>query len=155
MKTATALAPIKATRKVAATDPFLFFQNRWNRLFEDFSPYLDEQLSLTSWMPACDVYETDKELVIKAELPGVNKENVFVGLENNTLTIYGERSFDETKRETYHRVERTYGEFMRAFTLPAFIEPKQILAEFKDGILTVTLPKREEAKPKQIEVTVK
>jgi HSP20 family protein len=155
MKTGAALAPSKATRKMADLDPFALFQNKWNRLFEGFPPFLEEQLPLTGWMPACDVYETDKDLVIKAELPGVKRENVFVGLENNTLTIYGERIFEETARETYHRVERAYGEFRRAFTLPAFIEVNRILAEFKDGLLIVTLPKREEAKPKQIEVTVK
>jgi HSP20 family protein len=158
MKPATAVAPIQPARKVAALDPFRFFQNRWNRLFDTFPPFLEEEMpltTLTTWMPACDVYETDKELIIKAELPGVKKENVFVGLEANTLTIHGERIFEETKNETYHRVERTYGEFMRTFTLPAFIEPTQIVAEFKEGLLTVTLPKREEAKPKQIEVKVK
>jgi HSP20 family protein len=155
MKTGTALAPNQDIRNVAATDRFSLFQNRFNRLFEGFFPILEEQLPLNTWMPPCDVYETDKELVIKAELPGIKKEQVFVGIENNTLTIYGERGFEETKRENYQRVERTYGEFMRAFTLPAFIEPNKINAEFKDGLLTITLPKRENAKPKQIEVKVK
>jgi HSP20 family protein len=156
MKTATALAPGKEVRNVNAMDPFTLFQNRFNRLFaEGFLPFLEEQLPLTTWMPACDVYETDKELVIKAELPGVKKEQIFVSIEDNTLTVYGERGFDETERENYQRVERTYGEFMRVFTLPAFIEPNHIVAEFKDGLLTITLPKREGVKPKQIEVKVR
>jgi HSP20 family protein len=156
MKTGTALAPNKEVRKVAAIDPFTLFQNRFNRLFaEGFLPLLEEPLPLTTWMPACDVYETDKELVIKAELPGVKKEQIFVSLEDHTLTISGERGFVETERENYQRVERIYGEFMRAFTLPAFIEANQIVAEFKDGLLAITLPKREGAKPKQIEVKVK
>jgi HSP20 family protein len=155
MKTGTALAPNKEVRKVAAIDPFTLFQNRFNRLFfEGFMPFLEEQLPLTTWMPVCDVYETDKELVIKAELPGVKKEQVFVGIEDHTLTISGERGFAEGERENYQRLEGTYGEFMRAFTLPAFIEANQIVAEFKDGLLTITLPKREAAKPKQIEVKV-
>ncbi len=156
MKTGTAMAPVKGNRNLATQDPFGFFQNRLNRLFEGFPLFLEENLPLKAWVPDCDVYETNKELVIKAELPGVKKEKVFVSLENNTLTIHGEREFEEdTGRENYHRVERTYGEFMRAFILPAFIEPGNILAEFKDGLLTITLPKREDAKPKQIEVKVK
>jgi HSP20 family protein len=156
MKTATALAPGKEVRNVSAMDPFTIFQNRFNRLFaEGFMPLLEEQLPLTTWMPACDFYETDKELVIVAELPGVKKEQIFVSIEDHTLTVYGERGFDETERENYQRVERTYGEFMRAFPLPAFIEVNQIVAEFKDGLLTITLPKREGAKPKKIEVKVK
>jgi HSP20 family protein len=156
MKTGTSMAPIKAARNLATTDPFALLQNRWNRLFEGIPAFLDEELPLTTWAPPCDIYETDKEVVIKAELPAVKKENVFVSLENNTLTIRGEREFEEeTKRENYHRVERAYGAFMRAFTLPTFIEPNKILAEFKDGLLTITLPKREDAKPKLIDVKVK
>jgi HSP20 family protein len=124
-----------------------------NRLFE---PFAEETLPLTTWVPSCDIYETDKEIVVKAELPGLKKEDVFVSLENNVLMIRGERKFEEdVKRENYHRVERTYGEFLRSFTLPTFIDANKILAEFKDGLLMVTLPKREEAKPKQIEVKIK
>jgi HSP20 family protein len=133
------------------------FQNRLNRLFDfPFAPFAEETLPLTAWVPPCDVYETDKEIVVKAEIPGLKKEDVFVSIENNVLMIRGERKFaDEVKRETYHRVERSYGEFLRSFTLPTFIDPNKILAEFKDGLLWVFLPKREEAKPKQIEVKVK
>jgi HSP20 family protein len=124
-----------------------------NHLFE---PFGEETLPLTTWVPACDIYETDKEIVVKAELPGLKKEDVFVSLDNNVLMIRGERKFEgEVKRENFHRVERTYGEFLRSFTLPTFIDSNKILAEFKDGLLMVTLPKREEAKPKQIEVKVK
>lgn len=156
MKTGTAMAPARATRNLVTTDPFAFLQNRLNRLFEGFPPFLEEQLSLATWTPPCDVYETEKDLIIKAELPGVSKDNVFVALEGTTLIIHGERAFEEeTKRENYHRVERDYGEFMRSFTLPAFVEPNKMVAEFKDGVLTLTLPKREEARPKQIEIKVK
>jgi HSP20 family protein len=135
------------------TDPFFLLQNRLNRLYE---PFAEEHFPLTTWVPACDIYETTKEIVVKAELPGLKKEEVLVSIENNLLTIRGERKFeDEVKRENFHRVERTYGEFLRSFTLPSFIDANKILAEFKDGLLVVTLPKREESKPKQIEVKVK
>jgi HSP20 family protein len=121
-------------------------------------PYtmFEEGLPLTAWAPACDVFETDKALVIKAELPEVKKENVFVTMENNILTIRGERKFEEEKkRDNYHRIERSYGEFMRSFTLPPFVDATKINAEFKDGMLNITLPKLAEATPKQIEVKVK
>jgi len=153
MQSSTALAPIKNLRSLLTADPIFLFQNRFNRLFE---PFLDEALPLTNWVPACDIYETDKEIIVKAELPGLTKEDVFVSIENNVLMLRGERKFsEEVKRENFHRVERAYGEFVRSFTLPAFIDTPKILAEFKDGLLMVTLPKREEAKPKQIEVAVK
>jgi len=144
---------MRSFRNLTTTDPFSLLQNRLNRLFE---PYAEETLPLTTWVPACDIYETDKEIVVKAELPGLKKEDVFVSIENNVLMIRGERKFEgEVKRENFHRVERTYGEFLRSFTLPTFIDANKILAEFKDGLLMVTLPKREEAKPKQIEVKIK
>jgi HSP20 family protein len=137
-------------------DPFYLLQNRLNRLFDFPLAPIEETIPLTTWVPACDIYETEKEIVVKAELPGLKKEDVFVTIENNVLMIKGERRFaEEIKRENFHRVERTYGEFLRSFTLPTFIDAAKILAEFKDGVLMVTLPKREEAKPKQIEVKVK
>jgi len=152
MMTATALAPEKSLRKFAMIDPF-------NRLFErlsTYAPFFEENVPLSTWAPACDIYETEKEIVLKVEIPGVKKEDLKVSLENNALMIHGERKFEEeTKRENYHRVERNYGEFLRSFTLPPFIEPNKILAEFKDGLLTLMLPKIEEAKPKQIEIKVK
>jgi HSP20 family protein len=153
MQPGTAMAPLRSFRNLTTRDPFSLLQNRLNRLFE---PFAEETLPLTTWVPACDIYETDKEIVVKAELPGLKKEDVFVSIENNVLMIRGERKFEEeVKRESFHRVERTYGEFLRSFTLPTFIDANKILAEFKDGLLMVTLPKREEAKPKQIEVKVK
>ncbi len=143
-----------------ATDPFRLL-NRPTRLFEEpftmfpFLPMTEENWPLAAWAPPCDIFETDKELVLKVELPEVKKEEVDVTLENNVLTLRGERKFEErTERENYHRVERHYGEFMRSFTLPAFVDATKINAEFKDGVLTVTLPKHEEARPKQINVKV-
>ena len=157
MQPGTAMAPIKSLRNLMTSDPYYLLQNRLNRLFDfPLAPVAEETLPLTTWVPACDIYETDKEIVVKLEIPGLKKEDVFVSIENNVLTIRGERKFaDEVKREKYHRVERSYGEFLRSFTLPAFIDANKILAEFKDGLLWVFLPKHEEAKPKQIEVKVK
>ena len=155
-KSGAALAP-KRMGEIFVTDPFRHFQERINRLFgEGFEPFrMEENWSLATWAPACDIYETDNEIVVKAELPEVKKEDVTVTIENNVLTIHGERKFsEETKKENYHRLERRYGEFTRSFTLPAFIDPAKVNAEFRDGMLKVTMAKREEAKPKQIAVTV-
>jgi HSP20 family protein len=153
MQPGTAMAPLRSFRNLTTVDPFSLLQTRLNRLFE---PFAEETFPLTTWVPACDIYETPREIVVKAELPGLKKEEVSVSIENNVLMIGGERKFEEeVKRENFHRVERTYGEFLRSFTLPTFIDTTKILAEFKDGLLRVTLPKREEAKPKQIEVKVK
>ena len=157
MQPGTAMAPIKSLRNLMASDPLYLLQNRLHRLFDfPLSPFAEETVPLTTWVPACDIYETEKEIVLKAELPGLKKEDVIVSIENNVLMIKGERKFtEEVKRENFHRVERTYGEFLRSFTLPTFIDANKILAEFKDGVLMVTLPKREEAKPKQIDVKIK
>jgi len=158
MATGTGLAPMKSFRHLVTTDPFL--QHRLDRLFGEkfglLAPEGEENWSLTTWAPACDIYETDHEIVLKVELPEVKKENVRVSFENNVLTIRGERKFEEeAKRENYHRIERSYGQFVRSFTLPTFADSSKIGAEFKDGILRVMIPKREEAKPKQVEVKVK
>jgi HSP20 family protein len=159
-KTGTALAPRRAFRELMSWDPFRYFQPRIGRLFEEafgpLAPFGEEPWSLTTWSPACDIYETNNEIVVKAELPEIKKEDVHVTLDNNVLTIRGERKLEEqTERENYHRVERSYGEFIRSFTLPSFVDPNKINAEFRDGMLRVTLQKREEAKPKQVEIKVK
>lgn len=123
--------------------------------FRSFGPIFDKQWPFTAWTPPCDIYETDKEIVLKMELPEMRKEDVHVTLENNVLTLRGERKFEEAvNRENYHRIERKYGEFMRIFTLPTFVEGSKVLAEFKEGMLTVKLPKNKEAMPRQIEVKV-
>jgi len=155
-KTGTAMAPMKAIREMMGFDPFRRFPERF---FEGFDPFLTfggENWSLVTWAPACDIYENNNEIVVKVELPEVKREDVRVSIENNILTIHGERKLtEETKKENYHRVERNYGEFTRSFTLPGFVDTNKVNAEFKDGILRVTLAKREEAKPKQVEVKVK
>ena len=148
--TGTALAPRRSLRNLMK-DPLEFWP-RFNRVFEGLGT---EENALVAWTPACDIFETDKAIVLKVELPGIKKEEVFVSVENNLLTIHGERKFqEETKRENYYRIERNFGEFFRSFTLPNYIEPAKILAEFKEGLLVLNLPKREEAKPKQIEIKV-
>jgi HSP20 family protein len=158
-KSSTGLAPTRGARELMGLDPFRPFEQRFRRFFEGFEPFrtsVEENWSLATWAPACDIYETDNEIVVKAELPEMKKEDVYVSIENNLLTIRGERKFsEETKKENYHRVERSYGEFMRSFTLPSFVDANKVNAEFKDGMLRVTMAKREEAKPKQIEVKVK
>jgi HSP20 family protein len=124
-------------------------------MFRSFAPTFDRHGPFTAWTPLCDIYETDKEIVLKMELPEIRKEDVHVTLENNVLTLRGERKFEETvNRENYHRIERKYGEFMRIFTLPTFVEGSKVVAEFKEGMLTVTLPKNQKAIPRQIEVRV-
>ena len=125
--------------------------DRLNRMFGDFF-----NLPVTrSWVPAVDIYETANELVVKADLPDVNEKDIDVRVENNLLTIRGERKFEESvSEENYLRVERTYGSFSRSFSLPNTVSPEAIGAEYKNGVLTVTLPKREESKPRQVKVTV-
>ena len=141
-------------------EPFrdlLSLQERMNRLFNE--SYRSQQTSEDdwalggTWAPAVDIYEQDNNIVIKTELPGLDPKDVDIRLDNNVLTIKGERKLDnEVKKENYHRVERSYGAFTRSFTLPNTVDPNSIKAEFKDGLLRITLPKREEAKPKQIQI---
>ena len=155
INTGNVLIPVK---DFMSLDPFRLFPNRTERLFEE--PMLrtmvgNEEWPLKAWVPPCDIFETEKELVMKFELPEVKKEDVEVKLEQNVLILRGERKFEEkTDRENYHRVERHYGEFMRSFNVPLYVNAARINAEFKDGVLTITLPKNEEARPKQINVKV-
>jgi HSP20 family protein len=117
----------------------------------------DGQQSLTTaeWAPSVDITEDDNEYVIKAELPEVNKEDVKITVENGVLTLKGERRFEkEEKNKKYHRIERGYGSFMRTFSMPDDADPDKVAADFKDGVLRVTLGKSEAKKPKQIEVSV-
>lgn len=158
-KGATGMVPAK--NATGMVDPFFkTFQDRFNRLFGEhfghwMEPLMEENWSIKAWTPKCDIFETENEIVVKVELPDVKKEDIKVGIENNMLTIRGERKFEEeTKRENYHRVERSYGEFRRSFTLPDFADPAKVNADYKDGVLRVTLAKRAEARPKQIDVKV-
>lgn len=137
-------------------------QERMNRLFDESfrgiapGPGAEEDWALGgSWAPAVDIYEQEGNIVLKAEVPGVDPKDVDILVENNVLTLRGERKFDEeVKKENYHRVERSYGTFTRSFTLPNVVDTDKIKAEHKDGVLRVTLPKKEEAKPRQIQISV-
>jgi HSP20 family protein len=113
----------------------------------------DTAMSTTSWNPSVDIFENENEVVVKAELPGMDPKSIDVRLENNVLTLKGERHFEkEAKEENYHRVEREYGSFSRAFSLPMAVREDRITAEYKDGVLKILLPKKEEMKPKTIKV---
>jgi HSP20 family protein len=137
----------------------LNIQREINKMFEGFlRGGLQEETSLfpSAWTPAVDVAEHDSEYVVKVELPGVNKDDVKIVMQDNILTVRGEKKQEAEKKESgYHRVERSYGSFQRSFTLPTSVRNDKIEANFRDGILSITLPKAEEAKPKQIEVKVK
>ena len=124
--------------------------DRLHRMFDN----LFGENAQRGWMPAVDIYETEaREFVVKAELADVKREDINITFENGVLTIRGDRKFsDEVKRDHYHRIERQYGAFTRSFTIPQTVDASRIAASFKDGVLTVRMPQREEARPKQIEV---
>jgi HSP20 family protein len=127
-----------------------------NRLFnESVFRGQAQDSAITTWAPAVDIYETPNELVVKADLPDVNEKDIDIRVENNLLTIRGERKFENSVSEdNYLRVERTYGSFSRSFSLPNTVNAETIHAEYKNGVLTVNLPKREESKPRQVKVSV-
>ena len=142
-------------------DPFRELEDMSDRLNRMFSrPALPqangkETMVVADWVPSVDVSETDGEYQIKAEIPDVKKEDVKVTVEDGVLTIQGERKQEkEEKGKKFHRVERSYGSFVRSFTLPDLVDEEKVKAEFKDGVLNLQLPKSEKAKPKAIEVTV-
>jgi len=131
-----------------------------NRLFDETFQKTrsarEEDLSAGLWAPPVDIYETEDKIVLKAELPEIDKKDVDIKVDDNTLTIQGERKFDkDTKKENYHRIERAYGKFSRSFSLPNTIDKEKIKATYKDGILELIMPKKEESKPKQISVELK
>lgn len=144
---------------IVKVDPFreiAAMQDRMNRLFGNV--YLrDEDTGFRgNWAPAVDIFETDThDLVVRAELPGMNREDIEVTVENSTLVLKGEKKFDaEVKEDQYRRIERAYGAFQRSFTLPNTVDTSKVSADFKNGVLTIKLPFREEAKPRTINVEV-
>jgi len=144
---------------IVKVDPFrelAAMQDRMARLFGDVYVRDEDTGFRGSWTPAVDIYETDNhDLVLKAELPGLNREDIEVTVENSTLVLKGSKKFDaEVKEENYRRVERSYGTFHRSFTLPNTVDASRVSAEYKNGVLTVRLPFREEAKPRTINVDV-
>src|ERR1700679_3269451 len=131
-------------------------QNEVNRLFDDsFSRDLSGHADLATWAPAVDIYETENELVVKADLPDLQDKDIDVRVENNTLTIRGERKFEkDVSEDNFLRIERSYGSFMRSFSLPNTVNSENIRAEYRNGVLTLHMAKREESKPKQIKISV-
>ncbi len=130
-------------------------QEQFNRLFSDAFERTSEESNLTSWAPAVDIYETEHELVVKADVPDVDPKDLDIRVENNILTIRGERKFEKKVDENnYLRVERAYGSFARSFSLANTVNAEAIKADYQNGVLTLSIPKREEAKPKQIKVNV-
>ena len=131
------------------------FQEQFNRLFSEAFDRSSDESSITTWAPAVDIFETEHELVVKADLPDIKPQELDIRVENNILTIRGERKFEKQVNENnYLRVERAYVSFSRSFSLANTVNSDAIKAEYKDGVLTLTIPKREEAKPKQIKVNV-
>jgi len=141
-------------------DPFREFstlQDRMNRLFrESYGPEgREESLTTSTFAPPVDVYEDEHNVTLKIEVPGIDEKDIDVRVENNVLTVHGERKFEkEEKEENFRRVERQYGSFTRTFTLPTTVDAEKVSANYEKGILKITLPKKAEAKPKQIKVNV-
>jgi len=137
-------------------DPFrdlVTLRDKMNRLFEDAVRGEEKDLITSSWAPAVDIYETENELVLAAEVPGVEEKDVEISVEDNTLSIRGERKFQkETKEENYHRIERSYGSFYRSFTLPSYVDQERIHAEHESGVLKVHMPKKPEVKPRKVKI---
>lgn len=148
-------------------DPFGEFPTIQDRLNELFTPTgffprplslfrgAEQELTAPSFMPPVDVFEDEHNIVVTAELPGIEEKDLNISVENNVLTITGERKMEkEEKKENYQRVERRYGRFTRSFTLPSTVDAENVNAEFDKGLLKITMPKLEEAKPKQIKIGV-
>jgi HSP20 family protein len=140
-------------------DPFrevVALQNRVNSLFRDFNEgAADSPLTTGSFIPAVDIYEDEKTVVLKLEVPGIEEKDLDVSVENNTLTVKGERKFaQEEKEENFHRIERRYGSFYRAFTLPTTVDTENVAASYTAGVLKLEIKKKPEAQPKQIKVNV-
>src|SRR6202049_4127201 len=140
-------------------DPYREFssvQDRLNRLFNaSFSEGRDESLATSNFAPAVDVYEDEHNVTLKIEVPGINEKDIDVRIEKNTLTVHGERKIEkEEKEENYRRVERQYGSFTRTFNLPPTVDAEKVQADYDKGVLKITLPKKAEAKPKQIKVNL-
>ena len=141
-------------------DPFREFvtlQDRMNRLFRDprGPEGQDESLTTTAFAPPVDVYEDEHNVILKIEVPGIDEKDIDVRIENNTLTVHGERKFEkEEKEENFHRIERRYGSFYRAFTLPNTVDTENVAASYTAGVLKLELKKKAEAQPKQIKVNI-
>ena len=133
-------------------------QTQLNKIFEPFARVAtqdDEDLVSGTWVPPVDVAETQEKILVRAEVPGLKQEDIQIEFENGLLTIRGERKLEKSEGMTWHRVERVYGNFSRSFTLPRTVDPERIAASYREGILEIDVPKKEEAKPKNIRIAVK
>jgi HSP20 family protein len=139
-------------------DPFrdvLALQNRVNSLLQEFNRGENDALTTAAFVPPVDIYEDEHKIVLKLEVPGLTEKDLDIQLENHTLTVKGERKFEkEEKEENFHRIERRYGSFYRAFTVPNTVDSESVKAGYDAGVLKIELAKRAEAKPKQIKVAV-
>ncbi len=139
-------------------DPFrdlITIREKMNHLFEEAVTSRGEEKDLVSnsWTPSVDIFETEHELVLSAEVPGIDEKDIQIKLEDNTLTLRGQRTFEkETKEENYHRIERAYGSFFRSFSLPLYINQDSIKAEHNNGVLKIIMPKKPEHKPRQVKI---
>ena len=126
------------------------------RLFEDaVTRLMSEPRASRPWSPAVDILETEDALVLRADLPDVKAEDIDVRVENNTLTLSGKRNFDKDETvKGWHRIERSYGEFVRSFEVPSTVDTEKVAADYKNGVLTISLPKKEAAKPRQVKVAI-
>jgi HSP20 family protein len=153
MTTLTRFVPLRSPLQDVAV-----LQNRLNSIFSDFaSPEgrASESLAMGSFVPAVDIYEDAQHLVLKLEVPGIKQEDLDIRLENQTMSVKGERKFEsDQKEENFHRIERRYGSFVRSFTLPPTVDTGSAKASYDAGVLTISLPKKEAAKPKQVKIEV-
>ena len=139
-------------------DPFrdiITLREKMNRLFEDAVTARGEEKDMISstWAPSVDIYETENALILTAEVPGVKEDNIEIKIEDNTLSLKGERQFEkETKEENYHRIERSYGSFYRSFTIPRQVDQEKIKAEHDNGVLRISMPKKPELHPKTVKI---
>ena len=139
-------------------DPFrdlITLREKMNRLFEEAASSRGEERDFASgtWTPSVDIYENEHELVLTAEIPGIDDNDIEIRVEDNTLTLSGDRKFEkETKEENYHRIERAYGSFYRSFSIPHYIDPEKIQAEHENGVLKILMPKKPELKPRKVKV---
>ena len=153
-----ALIPWRTTRNWDPFEEWGGVDDRISRLFDETFgryPAVRRETLDKTWLPAVDIYEDKENIVVKAELPGVKKDEVAIEIKDNILTLSGERKQEqETKKENYHRVERVYGKFSRSFTLPDSVQVDKVKANYRDGILEIALPKAEAAKPKAIPIKI-
>ena len=154
MTTMTRFVPFRSPLEGVAV-----LQNRLNSIFNDFAnatgELQNESLSAGTFIPPVDIYEDANRLVLKLEVPGISQEDLQIDLENQILTVKGERKFvKDEKEENFHRIERRYGSFVRSFTLPSTVETESAQASYENGVLAITLPKKEAAKPKQVKIQI-